>query len=538
MSPDLIIVGGGTAGCVLAGHLTRSGRLRVLLIEAGGEPRSPFVKIPAGFSRLFKSENDWAFMSEPQSSVGGHRVFTPRGRMLGGCSNINAMIHQWCHPVDFDGWAAAGATGWSWKNVAPAFAAQERWLGAGGAPERGTDGPLVVSPNPNARPLSHLFVQAARNAGLRGPADYNGGEDYVGAWLSQLAVKDGRRYSAYDAFLAPARTRANLEVLTNASVTRVVVERGRATGVTIRAGRTGDGHDRTIHARAGIVVAAGAFGSPHLLMHSGIGPAGDLSRFGIAVMRDAKEVGANLQDHPVAGVLMRTRTTDTLKRAESLPNLLRYVLRRRGPLASNVAEALAFARSGVTGDAAPDVELLFAPVEWRGEGLERPRAHAMTIAVIGLAPRSRGTVRLRHADPLAAPAIDFAMLTDPEGVDAKVLYAGVRLARRVAATAPLAAECVEEMEPGAAATSDEAIHAALGERLQTIYHPAGTCRMGSDDDAVCDPELRVRGVESLWVADASVMPAVPRGHPHAVVAMLAGRGGAMIERAIERAIAR
>ncbi|HVZ48795.1 MAG TPA: GMC family oxidoreductase N-terminal domain-containing protein [Gemmatimonadaceae bacterium] len=523
--PDLIIVGGGTAGCVLAERLTRSGRRRVLVVEAGGEPRSPFVKIPAGFARLFRGPLDWAFTSEPQTSVGGRRVFTPRGRMLGGCSNMNAMIHQWCHPADFDGWADAGAAGWSWADVAPTFTDQERWTGAGGAPARGDRGPLVASPNPNARPLSRLFVEAARNAGLRGGPDYNGGNDYVGAWMAQLAVLDGRRFSAYDAFLAPARARANLEVLTGAHATRVVIENGRATGVRVRRGNLTE----TIPARAGVIVCAGAFGSPHLLMHSGVGPAADLTRLGIAVVRDAPGVGANLQDHPVAGVLIRTRTTNTLKRAESLPNLLRYLLRKGGPLASNVAEAFAFARSGVTGDAAPDVELLFAPVEWRAEGLERPRAHAMTIAVIALAPRSRGSVRLRGADPLAASAIDFGMLTDPDGVDAKVLYAGVRLARRIAATAPLAAECVEEMEPGARATSDEAIHAALGERLQTIYHPAGTCRMGVDARAVCDPRLRVRGVDGLWVCDASVMPTVPCGHPHAVVTMLAARGAAMID---------
>ncbi|MEA3246335.1 MAG: GMC oxidoreductase, partial [Gemmatimonadota bacterium] len=251
-------------------------------------------------------------------------------------------------------------------------------------------------------------------------------------------------------------------------------------------------------------------------------------------VRDLPGVGANLHDHPTAGVLVRTRSADTYKRAQSIASLLRYLLFRRGPLASNVAEALAFARSGVTGDAAPDVELLFAPVEWRNEGLEKPQVHAFTIAVIGLAPRSRGTVSLRSADPLDAPAIDFAMLGDPGGVDARVMYAGIRLARLVCATEPLAAECVEEMEPGAVATRDADFLAALGSRLQTIYHPAGTCRMGGTG-AVCDPTLRVRGVDGLWACDASVMPAVPRGHPHAAVAMVARRGTEMIARATRAA---
>lgn len=536
MTPDLIIVGGGTAGSVLADRLTRDGHLRVLLVEAGGEPRSPFVRIPAGFARLFRSRYDWAFWSEPVASVGGRRVFTPRGRMLGGCSNINAMIHQWCHPSDYDGWAAAGATGWSWNDVAPAFAAQETWLGSGGSAARGDSGPLVVSPNPNASPLSRMFVEAARAAGLRGPADYNGAGDYVGAWMAQLAVRNGRRFSAYDAFLAPARGRANLDVLTHAQVARVVMEGGRAVGVAVRdarsATRRGDGAERVIRASAGVIVAAGAFGSPHVLKLSGIGPGAELQRFGIPVVRDLPGVGGNLHDHPTAGVLVRTRSSATYRSAESLRSFARYLVFRRGLLASNVAEALAFARSGVTGDAAPDVELLFAPVEWRNEGLEKPRVHAFTIAVIGLAPRSRGSVTLRSAHPFDAPAIDFAMLSDAGGVDARVMYAGIRLARRVCATAPLAAMCLEEMEPGTAATSDEDFRAALGARLQTIYHPAGTCRMGSTSLAVCDPALRVHGVDGLWVCDASVMPAVPRGHPHAAVAMVAGRGAELIARAV------
>lgn len=535
-------MGGGTAGCVLAERLTRGGRLRVLVVEAGGEPESPFVRIPAGFAQLFRSRYDWAFESEPTGAVGGRRVFTPRGRMLGGCSNINAMIHQWCHPSDYDGWAAAGATGWAWHDVAPEFTAQETWLGSGGSAMRGHAGPLVASPNPNASPLSRMFVESARAAGLRGPADYNGSGDYVGAWMAQLAVKDGRRFSAYDACLAPARTRANLDVLPNTHVTRVVMEGGRAVGVAVRdarrgggaAGREGTGGsdvERVVRANGGVVVAAGTFGSPHVLKLSGIGPGAELKRFGIPVVRNLAGVGANLQDHPTAGVLVRTRSTATYRNAQSIGSLLRYLVRRRGLLASNVAEALAFARSGVTGDAAPDVELLFAPVEWRKEGLEKPRVHAFTVAVIVLAPRSRGTVTLRSASPFDAPVIDFAMLSDTGGVDARVLYAGIRLARRVCATAPLAAACLEELEPGAAATRDEDFHVALGTRLQTIYHPAGTCQMGASPGAVCDPALRVRGVERLWVCDASVMPTVPRGHPHAAVAMVAGRGAAMIARA-------
>jgi choline dehydrogenase-like flavoprotein len=523
---DLIIVGAGTAGCILAERLTRSGQLKVLLIEAGGPPASRFVSIPAGFSKLFKSHLDWAFESEPQMAVGGRRIFIPRGKMLGGSSNISAQIHQWCHPADFDGWVASGAPGWGWTDVAPAFRSQEGWRGEDRERFRGHDGPMVVSPNRNARPLSYAFVEAARRAGLGEQPHYNGGA-YAGAWICELAQKDGTRFSAYDAYLKAAMRRSNLEVVIEAHATRVVLEGGRATGVSVRRGDV-----QKVLAAHGVVLAAGAFGSPQLLMLSGVGPAATLAGLGIPVHYDAPEVGANLQDHPVLPMVFRTRGTNTFKNAESPLSLLRYLVFKSGMLASNGCEAFAFAEVHPSRSAAPNLELIFVPFDFRGQFLEPPQVHAFSIGAAVVSPRSRGRVMLRSADPLAPLGIDFGLLSDPEGIDASVLWAGVRLGRRIAATAPLEAENAGELRPGEAVEKDSDLLAYACKELQTVYHPTSTCRMGSDSRAVVDSQLRVLGVDHLWVADASVMPCVPRGHPNAVVAMIAQRAACWIEAAI------
>lgn len=541
MDFDHIVVGAGTAGCVLAGRLSASGRHRVLLIEAGGKPTNPFVKIPAGFARLFGSKVDWAFESEPGAATDGRRIFVPRGKMLGGSSNMNAQIHQWCHPADFDGWAAAGAEGWRWSEVAPVFRAQENWSGPSGARPRGHGGPMRIAPNANHHALSASFVTAANalaqvnggtniasgDAAEARPADYNGG-GYEGAWLCQLAHDRGRRFSAYDAYLQPALSRRNLVVLTDAQATRVVIEQGRAVGVAVRRGGGSSGGEEIHRAAAGVVLAAGAFGSPHLLAHSGIGPAATLAELGIAVVADAPEVGSNLQDHPTLALVFDTRRTDTLKNAESPANLLRYLFLKRGMLATNAIEAFAFARSGLNPEAAPDIELLFGPFEWRDEGRAPPRKHAFTMAPIVAAPRSRGRLRLKSADPLQPPGIDFGLLSDADDVDARVLLAAIRLARRVAARMP-AGDMAGESLPGPGLESDRELRAWVNSCIQTVYHPTSTCRMGADRRSVVTPRLQVRGVRGLWVADASVMPAVPRGHPNAVVAMIAERAAGWIE---------
>src|SRR3990167_950585 len=520
---DLIIVGAGTAGCVIAERLTRSGRLKVLLIEAGAAPNNRFVSIPAGFTKLVKSKLDWAFESEPQLAVGGRRIFTPRGKMLGGSSNMNAQIHQWCHPADFNGWATMGAAGWGWSDVAGVFRAQERWLDSDGQDNRGHDGPMLVSPNRNARPVSRAFVEAARNAGLGDQRQYNG-RAFSGAWLCEIAHKDGKRYSVYDAYLKPAMRRENLQVLTDAQATRVPIAGGRAAGVVVsRAGLESN------YASRNVVVAAGAFGSPQLLFHSGIGPAALLERLGIAVQHDSPEVGENLQDHPVLTISFGARNSDTLKSAESIANVMRYLLFKRGMLASNGIEAFAFTQVRPGPVPAPDLELICAPLDYRNQFLDPPRVHAFSIGAAVVAPLSRGRLAFKSADPLAAPAIDFGLLSDPDRIDAAVMCKGVRLAREIAASAPLSALGTGELRPGESVQTDAQILEFAAGEMQTVYHPSSTCRMGSDARAVVDSNLRVRGVEGLWVADASVMPSVPRGHPNAVVAMIAQRAADWIE---------
>jgi choline dehydrogenase-like flavoprotein len=382
---------------------------------------------------------------------------------------------------------------------------------------------MIISPNRNARPLSYSFVAAARRAGLGEQPHYNGGA-YQGAWICELAHKNGKRFSAYDAFLKPAMRRRNLEVITGVHATRVVLQRRRARGVAVYS----DGVEK-VFAANGVVLAAGAFGSPQLLMLSGVGSAAMLEALGIPVCYDAPEVGMNLQDHPILPMVFRARGTDTFKNAESPLNLLRYLLLKRGMLASNGCEAFAFAQARPSPSSAPDLELIFLPLDFRDQFLEPPEVHAFGIGVAVVAPHSRGRITLKNTDPLAAPSIDFGLLSDPDGIDASVLWAGVRLSRKIANTAPLEADNARELRPGAAVESDSDLLGYACTTLQTVYHPTSTCRMGSDSRAVVDPQLRVRGVDGLWVVDASVMPSVPRGHPNAVVAMIAHRAAQWVE---------
>jgi choline dehydrogenase len=505
---DVVIVGAGTAGCVLASRLTENPDVSVLLIEAGTRSRKLEVRIPAAFSKLYRTGVDWGDRTTPQAALDGREVVFPRGRMLGGSAAMNAMMVLRGCRADYDAWAASGCTGWAWDDVEPAFA-------------RSAAGAFPLAEQRDRSPLADAFVHAALATGIARAADLNG-ESNEGAGFVPVSQRRGRRFSVLDGYLAPARRRPNLTLVTAAQVSRIRIEGRRAVGVSV----DGDDYD----ARE-VVLCAGAVGSPHLLQLSGVGPRTALEAAGVEVVLDHPAVGANLVDHLANGLLVRTQGVETLASAESLPNLVRWAVLGRGPLTSNVGEAVAFVRSQPN-LVAPDLELLLAPVLFEEEGLKRPTEHGLTLAVVVLRPKSRGSVLLRTADPADPPAIDPRYVTDSGGEDAATLLRGLRLARRVLAQDPLASFVDGEILPGEQARSDEDLLAHIRALSQTLYHPAGTCRMGGDAGSVVDPELRLRGIAGLRVADASVMPTLPRGHTNWPTVMIAERASDLVAAAL------
>jgi choline dehydrogenase-like flavoprotein len=516
---DYVIVGAGSAGCVLAARLSEDPSVEVLLIEAGGSDRHPNVKIPAAFQKQFRSRRDWDLATEPEPHCAGRSLYVPRGKGLGGSSSMNAMLYVRGHPLDYERWAASGAEGWGWDGMRPYFLRAED-NARGESEHHATGGPLRVEDERSPRRLTRDFLESCVAAGIPRSPDYNGTEQ-DGAALVQVTQRNGRRWSTADAYLRPAAKRPNLTVISGAQVLGLEIANGRASGVRYRR----RGREQVAAAGRDVILSAGAIGSPQLLMLSGIGPAEQLSGLGIPVAQDLPGVGENLQDHPYQTSVWDVPGGGSLADAESPKAVLEYLLRRSGPLSSSVAEAFAFVRSK-PGLAQPDLQFHFAPAYFVDNGFEEYDGHAITMGPALVGPRSRGWVRLRSADPTDKPRIQTNSLADPDDVAA--LVAGARLAREIAASEPFASVLGRELLPGADVGGDDDLAEDLRNRVELLYHPVGTCRMGSDEDAVVDPELRVRGVDGLRIADASVFPLIPSGNTNAPTIAVAERAADII----------
>ena len=524
---DYVIVGAGSAGCVLAARLTENPSVSVLLLEAGPPDTADEIHIPAALNLLFQSGYDWGFRTVPQDKAAGQSVYWPRGRVIGGSSSINAMIYIRGNKYDYNTWRDEyGCDGWGYNDILPYFFRAEQ-NSRGPSAYHGGSGPLSVADPKFKSASTAAFVESAVNAGAVANPDFNGqSQDGVGFY--QVTQKDGRRWSAADAYLHPADGRPNLTVQTDALATSVVVEGGRAVGVRY----LHRGAEHVARAEAEVILSGGAVNSPQLLMLSGIGPADHLREHGIGVVADSPGVGANLSDHPIVSAIWSTPKVRGLAELAGTKNLLRWQLTHSGPFTTNVAQSGGFARTD-GGLPAPDIQWHALPVPFRNGGLADPADRGMSVLVTLVDVRSRGRIMLRSADPRHKPLIDPGYLADP--ADLEALVKAVVMVRDIAGRKPLRKMCAAEEAPGAGLRTDADIGDFVRRDVTTIYHPVGTCSMSGDArvDAsrlagVVDTELRVRGVEGLRVVDASVMPTVPRGNTNAPTIAVAERAADMI----------
>ncbi len=524
---DYVIVGGGTAGCILAARLSEDPATRVTLLEAGPEDRDIWIHIPVGYARLFASRKyDWGFETEAEGELHGRSVPWPRGRVLGGSGSVNGLVFLRGSPHDYDRWAQSGARGWSFADVLPYFRKIEDWAGPPGE-TRGAGGPIGVSQPRRLSPGAVAFIAACERLGFPLHRDINDGS-IEGVTPIQMNVRRGRRVSTARAYLRPVRGRPNLRVVTGVDARRILFRDGRAAGVLVR---RADGTEQSFGAGREVVLAAGAIGSPKLLMLSGVGDGAALSALGIPVIADRPAVGQNLQDHFITRFAFRTKPAGTMNeitasRARMAGMALRYALRRDGPMAVGATEATLFAR--VT-PGAEEAEVQFQFINFSiapGGGYVLPSHPGFMFNFGQCRPDSRGEIMLRSPDPDAKPVITARYLDAPG--DRRVMLDAARLARRLARTAPFVGLIEEELSPPTGVEDDDGLLEYIRTTGTTVYHPCGTCRMGADDAAVADPALRVRGVAGLRIADASVMPLVPSTNIQPAVMMIAERAAEMI----------